>query len=220
MSAYLSEFFIIFTSCRQVVRSYLVSALLFFFFVQYNFSWDVFDIQTDFTKNLTILQSVIHAEDIPKFNQTEWYIRLSVAMPSKGLKDSSSTLGVNPKSSIGQDLLDIPIQPRPPWIEDYLELVFPHPEWDGELTDLSSDFRGNNPDNPGKTKVKRWHFEVRSNILNEEVNFAWHGPAYILTRCQLRDDTTGGLLVTGPMKDGYTFKMTAPVHKFVWEYNY
>lgn len=146
----------------------------------------------------------------------EWHIRLSVAMASQGLADPANTLGLSPKSSPGPDLLDIPDMPLPPWTENHLELVFPHPEWGGELTGYSSDFR---KAEPGK-KIEEWRFEVRSNVLNEKVYFAWHGPKAILTRCRLRDGKTGKVLVSDPASQGYSFTMTKPVHEFIWEYSY
>lgn len=138
-------------------------------------------------------------------------------MPSDGLMDSENTLGLDPEASFDQDLLDIPDQPRPQWVEHYLDLVFPHPEWEGELHDLSSDFR---KADPGKSKVESWFFEVRSNILNKEVNLSWHGPAEILARCHLRDGENGEILVSDPLQEGYTFTLTEKSRLLIWEYNY
>ncbi|MHB8810869.1 MAG: hypothetical protein ACYC9M_12785 [Desulfobulbaceae bacterium] len=153
---------------------------------------------------------------MPKNDLAAWHIRLSVAMPAMGLQDSGNSLGISPDSSPGGDLLDIPDQPRPAWTEKYLDLVFPHPEWGGELTDFSSDFRPAGSETAG---IEIWHFEVRSNVLNEEVTFSWHGPAQILARCRLRDGESGQLLVADPARDGYTFTMTSPSHAFLWEYH-
>lgn len=147
---------------------------------------------------------------------TDWHIELSAYMPSVGLEDSMNTIGIAQESSPGMDKFDIPDQPRPAWSENYLDLVFPHPEWGGDLTDYSSDFRSV----ALEEKIETWHFEVRSNIKNEEVIFAWHGPVSILERCRLRDGKSGEILVFNPVEDGYSFIMTAPVHEFVWEYNY
>jgi hypothetical protein len=149
-----------------------------------------------------------HAGETAEKHPAAWHVRLSVAMPSQGLADSMNTLGISPFSSTGKDLLDIPDQPRLPWGGKYLDLVFPHPEWGGELTDYSSDFR---PARFGQAKIESWHFEVRSNVLNEKVIFSWHGPEQVLAHCRLRDAESGRLLVAGPGRDGYAFIMTAPV---------
>lgn len=154
---------------------------------------------------------------MPQNDLAAWHIRLSVAMPAMGLQDSGNSLGISPESAAGSDILDIPDQPRPPWTDMYLDLVFPHPEWGGELTDFSSDFRRAGSE---KATMETWHFEVRSNILNEEVSFSWHGPAHILARCRLRDGASGRLLVSNPAKEGYTFTMSSPSHAFIWEYQY
>mgnify|MGYP005619254411 CR=1 FL=1 len=205
-------------NCRyRLVFFCIGTAFLFFFFTPCNYPLNLFGNLVSSQNNSLIFHGIAHAKNISKPDQIEWNIRLSIEMPSKGLKDSMNTLGVSPGSSVGQDLLDIVDLPRPPWVKNYLELVFPHPEWDGELTDLSSDFRSANSE---KEKVENWFFEVRSNILNEEIIFSWHGPAKVLSRCQLRDGMTGKLLASDPLKEGYTFKMTKPAHLFIWEYTY
>lgn len=209
LSPYLSKFFFKPSFREQQSYRYIVPAFLCFFFAPYDFAWN-FGNPTGLTKNT-------HAIDMPKNDQTAWHIRLSIAMPSMDLKDSMNTLGISPENSSGSDLLDIPDQPRPAWTENYLDLVFPHPEWGGELTDFSSDFRIAGSE---KSKIESWHFQVRSNILNEEVTFSWHGPSQILARCRLRDGENGQLLVSDPLKDGYAFIMTSPIHEFIWEYHY
>jgi len=204
----------------QGICRFLVPALLFFFFAPDNFSLfssNSSDHQTSLAKHLHVVEAAVYAKDMPIVDQTEWYIRLSITMPAVDLTDSNNSLGIHPESSFGRDLLDIPDQPRPPWIENYLDLVFPHPEWGGELTDFSSDFRIADAE---KSTIESWLFEVRSNILHQEAIFSWHGPAHILSRCRLRDGVSGKLLVSEPLQDGYTFTMTAPVHVFIWEYGY
>lgn len=163
-----------------------------------------------------IFQSKAYAANLDIPELTDWHIQLSAYMPSVGLEDSMNTIGIAQESSPRMDKFDIPDQPRPPWSKNYLDLVFPHPEWGGDLTDYSSDFR------PValEEKIETWHFEVRSNIKNEEIIFSWHGPVSILERCRLRDGKSGEILVSNPVEDGYSFIMTAPVHEFVWEYNY
>ncbi|MHB1351667.1 MAG: hypothetical protein C4563_01650 [Desulfobulbus sp.] len=161
--------------------------------------------------------STAQAEDVAGYEQNAWYIRLSAAMPSAGLMDSANTLGLDPEASLGPDLLDIPEQPRPQWVENYLELVFPHPEWEEQPNDLSSDFR---KADAVKSKTESWYFEVRSNILGEEINLSWHGSARTLAGCQLRDGKTGEILVSDPLHEGYTFTLTENDRTFIFEYNY
>jgi hypothetical protein len=217
LSPYAAKYFV--TSLFRVQRNrhYLAPAFLFFFFAPCDFAWNPFASQADSAKNLPVFQSIIHAGEMSENRPAAWHIRLSVAMPSKGLTDSMNTLGVSPAGSSGRDRLDIPDQPRPPWAEPYLDLVFPHPEWGGGLTDFSSDFRHGGT---GQKKTESWRFEVRSNILNEEVIFSWHGPAQILAHCRLRDAESKRLLVADPVRNGYAFIMTAPRHEFIWEYHY
>lgn len=194
---------------------FLTSILFFFYFVACGFSFDSSEEPASLLGNFQLTLPMAYADDLPKSVQARWHIRLAVEMPSVGLKDSMNILGIDPKGSSGRDLLDIVDQPRPAWVEQYLDLVFPHPEWKGKLTDFSSDFHGIDSQ---KLKVESWHFDVRSNIFKEEVIFSWHGPAKILAHCRLRDGKSGHVLVSDPVNEGYTFTMSEPVHSFIWEY--
>lgn len=217
MSRYWSKFIYINKSIEKVGFCFLAPISLFFFFIACHFFSDSVGDSTSLLNNFEGIFSTAHANDSVKPVQAPWHIRLAVEIPSVGIKDSMNSLGIDPKGSSRRDLLDIVDQPRPPWTEHYIDLVFPHPEWEGDLTDFSSDFHGTDSQ---KSKVESWLFEVRSNIFNEEVIFSWHGPAEILAHCRLRDGTSGQVLVSDPVNEGYAFTMSEPVRSFIWEYIY
>lgn len=101
-----------------------------------------------FSSFVIVVPSEVHAR---QNDPPAWHIRLGVFMPSRGLQDSDNVLGVSPDSAAGNDLLDIPDQPHYLWTGTYLDLVFPHPEWGGDLTDFSSDFR---PAGAGSSRLR------------------------------------------------------------------
>jgi len=95
------------------------------------------------------------AHTAKKKNNKEWYIRLSVSAPSEGLKDRSNILGQLADSQEGYDSHDLPEMLS--GYAPYLNLYFPHEEWERKDTLYASDYRS-----LSRKRRVTWPFTVRS----------------------------------------------------------
>ena len=98
----------------------------------------------------------------------EWSIRLIVS--AGPLTDPGNLLGRLSASEDGFDAHDLDELPAD--FEPYLTLVFPHPDWDEQADDYTSDFRALSTDRRGVTD---WDFEIRSD-QPRDITLTWEIP--------------------------------------------
>jgi len=97
-----------------------------------------------------------------------WQYQLTAAVGS--VVDNNNYLGVNSRATDGFDSsFDIPKPPPAPG--NYIQLYFPHPEWNSPLgNNFASDIRANTP---LSDTVKRWYFQVKTNVMNDTVRLSF-----------------------------------------------
>ncbi len=105
--------------------------------------------------------------------EQEWYLRLTVEVPSQNMKDRGNVLGHLYDSKITKDSHDL-IE-MAPFGDNYLTIVFPHPEWGEDAGDYTSDYH-----HPDAYNADEWTFEVRSSAVNSDVKLYWEG-LYVLS---------------------------------------
>ncbi|MBN2091736.1 T9SS type A sorting domain-containing protein, partial [candidate division KSB1 bacterium] len=74
--------------------------------------------------------------------------------------DDFNSFGISPSASNGWDGLDLP---EPPGVGEFVSVYFNHPEWQ-HGAGYTSDFQ------PPANNGNHWTFEVKTNIINSEVN--------------------------------------------------
>ena len=143
----------------------------------------------------------------PPPNDENWWVQLSVS--SGDLADARNYLGQHTDSEAGPDAHDL--GELPPFGSPYLTLLFPHPEWEGELDNYVSDFHALTPG-----LADRWEFEVHTDVDGLPVSLTWSGPQDILDRSKLTDLATGESLNPGKTAE-YLLELNNGVHRFAWE---
>jgi hypothetical protein len=146
-----------------------------------------------------------------------WYVRLIVAAED-GRIDRGNVLGYLEDAGAGKDRHDLPemAPPPPPMGDRFLSIVFPHPEWGGDMPDYASDYRPV-PADSGQGDV--WPFEVRTHTPGIKVMLSWEGPAAVLGRSRLKEGKNGKILVENcAAVASHEFMLTGKVSKLVWEY--
>ena len=164
--------------------------------------------------------------------EQEWYLRLIAEVSSQNMKDRGNVLGHLNDSVSGYDSHDLP--EMAPFGDNYLTIVFPHPEWGEKAGDYTSDYH-----NPDAHNADEWTFEVRSSATNSEVKLYWEGlnvlsTSYdgnklkkkeervidtLLQRMWLEDTATGERIdaVVDNKLQSYTFSMNGSnVRAFRW----
>ncbi len=123
----------------------------------------------------------------------QWYVRLIVSTED-GRRDNGNSLGRLLDSHQGKDSHDLAemAPPPSPMGDRYLSIVFPHPEWGGDMPDYGSDFHAV-PADLSKTDV--WNFEVRTHTPGIKAELSWEGPPTVLGSSRLKDAGTGKILV-------------------------
>ncbi len=152
----------------------------------------------------------------------EWLIRLTAT--SGKLSDPGNVFGHLKDAKLGLDPHDLP--ELAPFANDYLTIVFPHPEWRTGAWAYTTDFHGTHADAasggqsrggpaPPQPMGERWRFEIRSGKAGRKVTLRWQGPAEILRRSMLVDVRSGRHIRPKP-GGRYTVEMTAPTRAFTW----
>lgn len=164
--------------------------------------------------------------------EQEWYLRLTAEVPSQNMKDRGNVLGHLYDSTIIKDSNDL--VEMAPFGDNYLTIVFPHPEWGEDAGDYTSDYH-----HPDAYKADEWIFEVRSSAVNSDVKLYWEGLNVLSTtfdgqtlkrkeelvintllqRMWLEDITTGERIeaVIDNTLQSYTFNMQgSDVRVFRW----
>jgi hypothetical protein len=139
----------------------------------------------------------------------EWAVRLIAE--GEGLYDPGNQLGQLVTASCGRDSLDL--KELAPHSAPYLTVVFPHPEWEGDHHDFTTDFRPRSCDEP-ECSVE-WTFEVRTSQVGQPVTLRWEeaGLEAVLPYGLLTDQAAGVTVAT-PRGGSYTFTPTAEVTVF------
>ena len=144
----------------------------------------------------------------------EWHVRLIVDSGSGEVFDRSNLLGRRAGAMDGYDPLDV--EELNPFDGEFLQLVFPHPEWGGPKDDYSIDFREGRAGAGGS-----WDFEVKSD-QPRNVTLRWAETAgvegSILSRSVLVDVESGDEVTPTP-GGTYWFGMSSTVHRFRWVIN-
>jgi hypothetical protein len=142
----------------------------------------------------------------------EWYIRLTAEATAEGMKDKGNVFGQLQDSEYGYDHHDL--KELPPFEGSYLTVVFPHPEWNENANDYTSDFH------PLSRKNRRdsWSFEVRTDDPEREISLSWAGPAWVMENSWLVDEATGDMIeVTSGQ--AYSFVIGDTTRFFTWHYS-
>lgn len=137
----------------------------------------------------------------------EWYVRLTAS--GGGLTDRGNVLGQLETAEAGRDRHDL--EELPPFGNDWLSLVFPHPEWGGASA-YASDYRSL-PRHHGFGDS--WRFEVRSSDPDRYVTLRWEGSPEVLRRSQLVDLVTGKAIQPNSRRE-YNFTMEGTSRAFAW----
>ncbi len=132
-----------------------------------------------------------------------WFVRLVAA--SGAWVDDGNVLGMVEGATVGLDANDLP--EMGPFADDYLTVVFPHPEWRSGAGDYTTDFR------PlavrrGQREL-RWAFEVRSGV-ERPVTLRWEGPAQVLARSEVVDPLSGVRYRASDHPGGISFDLKEP----------
>jgi hypothetical protein len=99
---------------------------------------------------------------LSKLDDLSW--KIDVKAESELARDINNILGVSPQSGEGWDKNDLP---EPPFIEEFVSVRFPHPEWRMVFDNFTSDVRTEMMDG------KVWDFEVKTNIHDKiELEFS------------------------------------------------
>ena len=135
-----------------------------------------------------------------------WFVRLIAE--AGNLRDAGNVLGQLPDSVNGYDLHDL--KELAPFASPYLTIVFPHPDWDEQAGDYTSDFHALQ-----RRPNDQWSFEVMASDPDQEVTLRWEGAAALLERTLLIDQETGATVPVQP--DGsYTFTINGTSQAFWW----
>ncbi len=137
-----------------------------------------------------------------------WFVRLVAS--SGAFVDDGNVLGMVEGARAGLDENDLP--EMAPFADDYLTVVFPHPEWRSGAGDYTTDFRALTV-RPGQREL-RWPFEVRSGV-ERTVTLRWQGPARVLARSEVLDPLSGARHRVSDHPDGITFDLKEP-RQLVW----
>lgn len=160
---------------------------------------------------LTFFSSGFSAELSP------WYVRLIVSSDD-GRIDRGNVLGRLVDGKLGQDSHDLPemAPPPSPMGDRYLSIVFPHPEWETEMKDYSSDYRPLSTD-PAASDI--WKFEVRTHTPGIKAKLSWEGDQAILERSRLKNGKDGAVLVENCAKvSSHSIDLHGKRTTFIWEY--
>ncbi len=138
---------------------------------------------------------------------TPWFIRLSVR--SGDLEDSTNVFGQLPSSRYRYDSHDL--RELDPFGDEYLTVVFPHPEWGKHAGNYASDYH-----RVQKKRISgKWHFEIRSSA-NGRATLRWEGPKSLLRRSILIDNDRGKKIKVRKANGGYGFVLDSPSRSFTW----
>ena len=147
----------------------------------------------------------------------EWFVRLIVTAKD-GRTDRGNVLGYMTAAKPGKDSHDLPemAPPPPPMGDRFLSIVFPHPEWGGDMPDYTSDYR---PVPVSRTRGDIWSFEVRTHTPDINVVLSWEGPTPVLGRSRLKESKSGKVLVGNcAAATSYELMLTGKVTRLTWEY--
>jgi len=115
----------------------------------------------------------------------EWALNLSAAC---GLyKDEFNRLGAAPASSDSYDKMDA--LEYTPYSDSFVQLFFPHPEWNMLIDNFTYDYRS-----PDFTQPKVWDFSIGAfNLAGQQVTLSWNNIAQIPSEYSFRlEDLTNG----------------------------
>ena len=130
-------------------------------------------------------------------------------MEAEGLRDEGNVLGQLNDSVIGLDHHDLKeLPPNAP----YLTVLFPHPDWEADIGNFTSDFHP-----AGQNRKDSWSFEVRTDDPNRLVKLSWEGEKRILRRSRLIDEKTGKVIKPGKAGE-YEFVIGDVSRTFTWEF--
>ncbi len=161
--------------------------------------------------------SATGAENQYSLPGNQWYVRLTVST-NDGRRDDGNTLGRLLDSNQGKDGHDLAEMdpPPPPMGDNYLSIIFPHPEWGGDMQNYASDYH-DVPADPGKGDV--WSFAVRTHTPGIQAELSWQGPPAILGRSRLKEAQSGRIVVENcAAVTRYTITLDKNGNSFVWEY--
>ncbi len=145
----------------------------------------------------------------------DWYVRLIVTAED-GRVDRGNVLGYLASAKSAKDSHDLPemAPPPPPMGDRYLSIVFPHPEWGGDMPDYNSDFRAVPS---GSMREENWNFEIRTHTPGIKVKLSWEGPADVLARSRLIGES-GRILVADCRETAdYPVMLDTKISRFVWQ---
>ena len=137
----------------------------------------------------TMALDPVYFNDVTDLDQAApWTVQIMAF--SALLGDTSNSFGTHPDASTGYDAgLDIPEPPQPP--TDYLQLYFPHPDWDVALgPNFSTDIRESTS---LFNNILSWEFEVATDLVDTPISLDFSpgaGLPYVLT-FTLEDLMTG-----------------------------
>ena len=161
--------------------------------------------------------TAVLAEEQYTLDDNQWYIRLIVSTDD-GRRDAGNVLGHLLDSKPGKDSHDLAEMPPPPspMGDQYLSIVFPHPEWGGDMPDYASDYRIVPADS---TQGEVWNFEVHSHTPGIKAELSWEGSPAVLDRSRIKDAENGKVLVKNcAVLKRYTFILHKEGNAFIWEY--
>ncbi len=147
----------------------------------------------------------------------QWYVRLIVSTDD-GRRDDGNILGRLLDSNQDKDDHDLTeMDPPPsPMGDRYLSIVFPHPEWGGDMRNYATDYHGV-PDDPAGGDV--WNFEVRTLTPGIQAELSWEGPTAVLSRSRLKEAGSGRILVEDcAATTSYAITLNKAGNRFIWEY--
>ncbi|GEM_PF-1893356 len=122
-----------------------------------------------------------------EIDTTTWRMQLKASIAS--YKDIENYLGVSDYATDGQDAsFDVAEPPASPG--SYVSLFFPHPEWSSILgINFANDIKKNTS---LADTVKRWYFQVQSNVLNDTVELIFADDRIPLAFGKYLTDLTSG----------------------------
>lgn len=116
----------------------------------------------------------------------EWEVRLVVATPDDMLEDPGNHLGQLAGAVDGFNYGDL--KALDPFTTPYLDLVFPHPDWEEHAADYNRDYH-----DASGAEMDVWQFVVKSDDPDRDVVLSWEGDR-LMNRMWLRDELTGELV--------------------------
>lgn len=138
----------------------------------------------------------------PNNNRHDWRLNLTVESGDGDYKDMNNIAGVNQGCKDGYDFVDaIEFTPH---ANSYVQLYFPHPDWEILADRFSYDFRSR----IRRNRTKTWEFTVKiCNLPNREFEIKWNNISEIHNRYVFKlFDDDGEKLCNLRRTDSYQFK--------------